>query len=224
MKKKFLIFLFVLSCVVLTNFVYAYQIEDYLKIDNIDDLENAYLVNHGAKSRIELSPEENKELSLLIQSHKDHAYGVTPVAEAIRLDDYTGGIFIHYDSSFSSWIHGHAAIGYGIGTIEIMNYKETVKQYFGGRINEWYGHKTGGFFTMQGADKADNKAAADNAVAKYGTGYWIISEDSFGGYTCSGLVAVSWEEAGFGLGGRTASPRIIEKNSKTRLMFLWPGE
>lgn len=108
MKKKFLIFLFVLSCVVLTNFVYAYQIEDYLKIDNIDDLENAYLVNHGAKSRIELSPEENKELSLLIQSHKDHAYGVTPVAEAIRLDDYTGGIFIHYDSSFSSWIHGHA--------------------------------------------------------------------------------------------------------------------
>ena len=86
MKKKFLIFLFVLSCVVLTNFVYAYQIEDYLKIDNIDDLENAYLVNHGAKSRIELSTEENKELSLLIQSHKDHAYGVTPVAEAIRLD------------------------------------------------------------------------------------------------------------------------------------------
>lgn len=119
MKKKFLIFLFVLSCVVLTNFVNAYQIEDYLKIDNIDDLENAY--------------------------------GVTPVAEAIRLDDYTGGIFTHYDSSFASWIHGHAAIGYGIGTIEIMNYKETVKQYFG---------------------------------------------------------------------GRTASPGIIEKNSKTRLMFL----
>ena len=54
MKQQFLIFLFVLSRVVLTNFVNAYQIKDYLKIDNIDDLENAY--------------------------------GVTPVAEAIRLD------------------------------------------------------------------------------------------------------------------------------------------
>lgn len=197
--------------------------DDYMNFGSIDELYDAYLKNNNAYEREDLSIEESNELSLLIQEYKELHYNIEQSkATRTKLSDFTGGIFLHFDSTTSSWNHGHAGIGYGTGVIEILNPNSTVQKYGPSRVREWYGKNTGGFYTVRGARAADNSNAANNAYNKIGTGYWLIGNTGeFGGYTCSGLVAISWYEAGFDIGNKAATPKSLENNSKTILQFLW---
>lgn len=198
--------------------------DDYMICNSADEVYELYLKNHNATDRSDLSNDQNNELCLLIEEYKSLKYGndLTTINSRERLSDYTGGIFIHFDSQSGSWAHGHAAIGYGHGTVEIVDYNSTVQQHGSSRLERWYSAKTGGFYTVKGANASLNQNAANNAYAKIGTGYWIIGDTGeFGGYTCSGLVAVSWGEAGINLGGRLATPNSLSTNANTVLQFLW---
>ena len=222
--KRLIIALFLVVSLLTTSSVQIFAEEpEYSNTESIEELYNAYLNNHDVTDRVELTPEENNELSGLIQSYKEktlHSYP-SPISRT-RLNDFTGGIFIHYDSATGSWQHGHAAIGRGLGTVEIMNPNSTVKVYDESRIKEWYKKPSGGFFTVKGANGTHNTNASNYAANEVGTGYWLIGDTGeWGGYTCSYLVAYAWNKAGFYIGGRLVTPSGLENSANTILQFRW---
>ena len=225
MKKVFTI---ILSLGVLfSTFLPAYAAPAVIDADaNILAIEETYFAEHNVQSREELTSDQINELSLLIQTEKSRIFGdETGISTCAYLSDYTGGIFLQFDSSSNmgslGWDHGHAAIGYADGTVEILGPSYTVTQYYHNRIEQWYDCNTGGFYTVRSATGANNLAAASNAHGKIGSRYYVVGTLDFSGYTCSGLVATSWTEAGFNLGGKWTTPAGLENNSLTILQWLW---
>lgn len=203
--------------------VCADDYSDYYDLSSTEEVQLAFLQNHGVDSICELTAAEDNELSVLLQNFKNSIYGIDnqPIFYT-ALSDFTGGIFLQFSSHSSLWNHGHAGIGHGTGVIEILNPDSTVQKYGQQRIQQWYNETTGGFYTVRGASLTDNTNASNKAYNKIGTGYWLIGDTgNWGGYTCSSLVAVSWGEAGFNLGGRTATPESLRSNSNTILQFNW---
>lgn len=102
--KRLIIALFLVVSLLTTGSVQIFAEEpEYSNTESIEELYNAYLNNHDVTDRVELTPEENNELSGLIQSYKEktlHSYP-SPISRT-RLNDFTGGIFIHYDSATGS--------------------------------------------------------------------------------------------------------------------------
>lgn len=222
-KNVLVLLICLITCLFVPMSIHAEESEEgYMNCDTTEELMELYLRNHNVSERTQLRPENSNELSDLLQEYKNIHFEIdrTQVARA-KLSRYTGGIFLHFDSQTSSWNHGHAGIGSGSGVIEILGPSYTVTKYGEARVKQWYNAKTGGFYTVRGASSANNTEAANHAYDKIGIGYWLIGSGGFGGYTCSGLVAVSWGETGFDLGGRTATPSSLEANSKTILQFKW---
>lgn len=133
------------------------------------------------------------------------------------LGDYTGHIFISYDQWLSSWNHGHAAIGYGNGTVEILGPSYTVQQYGVNRVMAFYFSNTGGYYGVYGASPYNYQTAANNAYSLIGTGY--LTDGS--GVSCSSLVGIAWSAAGFSINGTT--PHYLANDSSTYLIYAWDG-
>lgn len=207
-----------LTCILATFMLLCTSPTKVLAEDNLteEDLYNRielivddYLKKHNVKEIYELNDLDTNILLDMIENEKNKFYGDKKFvnissnfarrAEAIRpLADYSGGIFVHMDSATSSWNHGHAAIGYYVGTIEIRGPHHTVSHYGESRLIEWYNANTGGYYTVRGVTKQQCDSAAARAHDFIGSGY------APSGLTCVMVVTRAWSQ-----GGKVELPAII---------------
>ena len=177
----------------------------------------------------QLNDLETNILFDMIENEKSKFYGTKSIinlssnfsarAEVIKsLSDYSGGVFIHMDSSTGFWNHGHAAIGYKAGTVEIRGPKYKVSSYGESRLIEWYNAKTGGFYTVKGANTAKNNSAAAKAYTFIGKKY--ITEDSISGFTCVTVVTRAWAQGG-NIKLNASTPSQLASLSKLVRQFKW---
>lgn len=202
--------------------------------DSLDLLQNeintylySYLEDHNANDISELLDVEKEAVLDHIEDIKGNYYGTT-ASNVIQpnylnpLSSYTGGVFIQFDSSTAfggcfTYEHGHAAIGNGVGTIEIRGPGYTVSSYGSGRIAEWYQRNSGGYYTMTSATNFDKQMAAQYAANYIGRPYFTVNPVT--GMSCVSVVTGAWYLAGYSLNAVT--PTQLAACSQLVRQFSW---
>lgn len=187
----------------------------------LDNFTEEYLKNNDVSEHYQLSALSMNDLSNKIQDIKDRFYGTTLMPLA-SLDDYTGGIMLEFKSNTLGFPHGHAALGYEDGTIEILGPDYTVQQENSDHFRDyWETRTTGGFYTVRGATKTNNNKAGENAYDVIGSGYGLAMTPS-GGFTCSNLVEYAWDNvSGFNGKINGITPQAIENSAAVVKQWSW---